>query len=45
VTDARRLATLVLTQDQAFARTVAHRVLTLNSASGALTAVKRGWFR
>jgi ABC-type transporter Mla maintaining outer membrane lipid asymmetry ATPase subunit MlaF len=45
VTDARRLATLVLTQDQAFARTVAHRTLTLNPVSGALTAVKRGWFR
>jgi ABC-type transporter Mla maintaining outer membrane lipid asymmetry ATPase subunit MlaF len=45
VTDARRLATLLLTQDQAFAQTVAHRTVRLNPASGALTAVKRGWFR
>ena len=31
VTDARRMAALVLTQDQAFAQLVAHRTLTLNA--------------
>jgi len=35
----------VLTQDQAFAHAVAHRTLKLTPATGALTAVKRGWFR
>ena len=45
VTDARRMAALVLTQDQAFAQLVAHRTLRLKPATGALTPVKRGWFR
>ena len=44
VTDARRAAALVLTQNEAFARLVAHRTLRLNPASGALTPVRRGWF-
>ncbi len=45
VIDARRLAALVLTQDQAFAQLVAHRTLKLNPATGMLAAVKRGWFK
>jgi ABC-type transporter Mla maintaining outer membrane lipid asymmetry ATPase subunit MlaF len=45
VTDARRMAALVLTQDQAFAQLVAHRTLKLNPATGALTPIKRGWFK
>jgi ABC-type transporter Mla maintaining outer membrane lipid asymmetry ATPase subunit MlaF len=45
VADARHMAALVLTQDQAFAQLVAHRTLKLNPATGALTPVKRGWFR
>ena len=42
VTDARRQATLVLTQDQAFAQHVAHRTLKLNPATGAVDAGARG---
>jgi ABC-type transporter Mla maintaining outer membrane lipid asymmetry ATPase subunit MlaF len=45
VTDARRMAVLLLTQDQAFAQLVAHRTLRLNAATGALTPIKRGWFK
>ena len=45
MTDARRMAALVLTQDQAFAQLVAHRTLKLNAATGALTPIKRGWFK
>ena len=45
VTDARRMTVLVLTQDQAFAQRVAHRTLRLNPATGALTPLKRGWFK
>ncbi len=43
---ARRLATLVLTADQAFARAVADEVLTLHPATGALTrdGAWRRWF-
>ncbi|MEO7274206.1 MAG: hypothetical protein ABIX28_14360 [Vicinamibacterales bacterium] len=44
VTEARRQATLVLTQDQAFAQQVAHRTLKWNPATGGLTPVRRGWF-
>jgi ABC-type transporter Mla maintaining outer membrane lipid asymmetry ATPase subunit MlaF len=44
VTDARRLAVLIITQDQAFAQKVAHRTLKLNGATGALSPVRRGWF-
>jgi ABC-type transporter Mla maintaining outer membrane lipid asymmetry ATPase subunit MlaF len=45
VTTARNLATLVITQDDDLARRVAHRALRLEPATGALTPVKRGWFR
>ena len=45
VTEARHLAALVLTRDQAFAQLVAHRTLKLNPATGTLTPVKRGWFK
>jgi ABC-type transporter Mla maintaining outer membrane lipid asymmetry ATPase subunit MlaF len=44
VTDARRMTTLILTQDQKIAQLVAHRTLKLNPATGALTPLKRGWF-
>jgi ABC-type transporter Mla maintaining outer membrane lipid asymmetry ATPase subunit MlaF len=44
VADARRLALLLLTQDQAFAQKVAHRTLKWNPATGGLTPVRRGWF-
>ena len=44
-TDARRVATLVITQDQLYARAVAHRTLQLDAASGSLKPLKRGWFR
>ncbi len=44
VTDARRLAALVLTQDQPFAARVAHRTLTLNGATGELAPSRtRRW--
>jgi ABC-type transporter Mla maintaining outer membrane lipid asymmetry ATPase subunit MlaF len=45
VTDARHMAALVLTRDQAFAQLVAHRTLKWNPATGALTPLKRGWFK
>lgn len=45
VTEARRLAALILTQDQAFAQKVAHRALKWNGGTGQLTPLKRGWFR
>jgi ABC-type transporter Mla maintaining outer membrane lipid asymmetry ATPase subunit MlaF len=45
VTDARRMATLVLTQDQTFAHLVSQRTLRWTPATGALTALKRGWFK
>ena len=45
VSEARRVAALILTQDQAFAHAVAHRTLKLDGATGALNPVKRGWFR
>ena len=44
VVDARHLAALILTQDQAFAQVVGHRTLRLHGGTGALTPVKRGWF-
>jgi len=44
VTDARRLAALVMTQDQPFAARVAHRTLTLNGATGELAPMRtRRW--
>jgi ABC-type transporter Mla maintaining outer membrane lipid asymmetry ATPase subunit MlaF len=45
VTDARRLATLIITQDDEFARIVAQRALRLEPATGALKPIRRGWFR
>jgi simple sugar transport system ATP-binding protein len=45
VLDARHTAALILTQDQAFAQLVAHRTLKLNAATGALTPIRRGWFK
>lgn len=45
VTEARRLATLVITQDDEVARRIANRALRLEPATGAVKPVKRGWFR
>jgi ABC-type lipoprotein export system ATPase subunit len=45
VTDARRVATLIITQDQEYARAVAHRTLQLDAASGSVRPLRRGWFR
>lgn len=44
VSEARGLPALVITQDDAFAARVAHRVLTLQPATGALRPVRKGWF-
>lgn len=44
VTDARRLAALVITQDEAFAKIAADRVLRLEGATGVLKPARRGWF-
>lgn len=44
VTDTKRLAALIITNDEAFARAVAPRRLRLNAATGALQPLKRGWF-
>jgi ABC-type transporter Mla maintaining outer membrane lipid asymmetry ATPase subunit MlaF len=44
VSDARGLATLVVTMDQTFGTAVAHRMLALNGATGELKPVKKGWF-
>jgi ABC-type transporter Mla maintaining outer membrane lipid asymmetry ATPase subunit MlaF len=45
VAEARRLAALILTHDERFARAAAHRALRLEPATGALTPLKQGWFR
>ena len=45
VTDARGLAALVITQDEAFATRAGHRAFRLEPATGALKPVRRGWFR
>lgn len=42
---ARRLAVLILTNDEAFAREAAPRHLRLNQATGELAQVRRGWLR
>jgi ABC-type transporter Mla maintaining outer membrane lipid asymmetry ATPase subunit MlaF len=42
--DGRRVATLVLTNDEVFAKIVAPRNLKLDGATGALKPLKRGWF-
>jgi len=44
VTDAAQFATLVITQDDDFAKRAAHRALRLEPATGALKPIKRGWF-
>ena len=44
VTAVRRLAALVITQDEAFAKAAADRALTLEGATGAVKPAKRGWF-
>jgi predicted metal-dependent phosphoesterase TrpH/ABC-type lipoprotein export system ATPase subunit len=44
VTDRRRLAALILTEDQRFAARVAHRALKLQPATGELKPIRRGWF-
>jgi ABC-type lipoprotein export system ATPase subunit len=42
--DDRRVATLVLTNDEQFAKGVAPRNLKLDGATGALKPLKKGWF-
>ncbi len=44
VTAGRAMATLMLTQDEGFARKVATKTLRLNPATGALRVLRRGWF-
>jgi hypothetical protein len=44
VAAARGAALLALSADDAFARAVATRVLTLQPATGALKEKRRGWF-
>ena len=44
VADAGGLAALVITKDDDFAKRAAHRALRLEAATGALKAMKRGWF-
>jgi ABC-type sulfate/molybdate transport systems ATPase subunit len=44
VTDARRIASLIITLDQPFAMRVAHRTLTLNGATGVLAPLRKRWF-
>ncbi len=45
VADARSLAAVIMTNDEAFARAVAPRSLRLTAATGELVPLKRGWFR
>lgn len=45
VTTARRLAALIITQDEEFARKAADRALRLEPATGELKPIRRGWFR
>lgn len=42
--EGRRVATLVLTNDEGFGKAVAPRNLKLDGATGQLKALKRGWF-
>lgn len=44
VCEARGVAALMITMDTAFSVAAAHRVLTLQPATGALKTVRRGWF-
>jgi ABC-type transporter Mla maintaining outer membrane lipid asymmetry ATPase subunit MlaF len=43
--DARRMATLVITMDEAFGLAAAERMFRLDAASGELRKVRKGWFR
>jgi ABC-type lipoprotein export system ATPase subunit len=43
--DGPKLAALIVTGDEKFARQVAHRALRLDPATGALAAPRSGWFR
>ncbi len=43
--EARGLTMLALTQDQAFASAAAHETLSLQAATGRLTAARRSWWR
>lgn len=45
VTSSKQLATLVITNDDDFAKRAAHRALRLEPATGALKPIKKGWFR
>ena len=45
VTNGKALATLVITNDDEFAKRAAHRALRLEPATGALKPIKKGWFR
>ena len=45
VTEARRLAALVITQDESFASRAGHRAFRLAPATGALKPIRRGWLR
>ena len=42
--DGRGVATLILTNDEGFARAVAPRNVKLDGATGVLRPLKRGWF-
>ena len=45
VTNGKQVATLVITNDDEFAKRAAHRALRLEPATGALKPIKKGWFR
>lgn len=45
VLERRGIAALVITQDEPFARRVAHRILKLQPATGELKPLRKGWFR
>jgi len=45
VTNGKQVATLVITNDEEFAKRAAHRALRLEPATGALKPIKKGWFR
>jgi ABC-type sulfate/molybdate transport systems ATPase subunit len=45
VTDGGPFATLVITNDDGFAKRAAPRALRLDAVTGALAPIKRGWFR
>jgi ABC-type lipoprotein export system ATPase subunit len=45
VCEARRLAALIITQDEEFATIAAHRSLALNAATGELAPPRRRWWR